>query len=155
MTEASEALEFEKAIEYRELLTSVRKIAQKQKITDTAGDDRDILAAAIDEEDAVVQVFFIRGGRLIGRDHFYLKITKGEDEREILSSLIKQFYAGTPYIPAKIMLPEEVEDMELIEEWLSKRRGHRVHLRVPKKGTKEKLVELAAKNASMVMNTDR
>ena len=155
MTEASEALEFEKAIEYRELLTSVRKIAQKQKITDTAGDDRDILAAAIDEEDAVVQVFFIRGGRLIGRDHFYLKITKGEDEREILSSFIKQFYAGTPYIPAKIMLPEEVEDMELIEEWLSKRRGHRVHLRVPKKGTKEKLVELAAKNASMVLNTDR
>ena len=155
MTEASEALEFEKAIEYRELLTSVRKIAQKQKITDTAGDDRDILAAAIDEEDAVVQVFFIRGGRLIGRDHFYLKITKGEDEREILSSFIKQFYAGTPYIPAEIMLPEEVEDMELIEEWLSKRRGHRVHLRVPKKGTKEKLVELAAKNASMVLNTDR
>ena len=155
MEKASEELEFEKAIEYRELLASVRKIAQKQKITDTAGDDRDILAAAVEEEDAVVQVFFIRGGRLIGRDHFYLKITKGEAEGEILSSFIKQFYAGTPYIPAEIMLPTGVEDIELIEEWLSKRRGHRVHLRVPKKGTKEKLVELAAKNAAMVLSTDK
>lgn len=155
MQEASEALEFEKAIEYRELLNSVRKIAQKQKITDTAGDDRDILAAAVEEEDAVVQVFFIRGGRLIGRDHFYLKITKGESEAEILSSFIKQFYAGTPYIPAELMLQSEIDDLEVIEEWLSKRRGHRVHLKVPKKGTKEKLVELAKKNAALVLSTDK
>lgn len=155
MQEASEALEFEKAIEYRELLSSVQKIAQKQKITDTAGDDRDILAAAIEEEDAVVQVFFIRGGRLIGRDHFYLKIAKGETESEILSSFIKQFYAGTPYIPAELMLPETIEDLAVIEEWLSKRQGHRVHLRVPKKGTKEKLVELAKKNAALVLSTDK
>ena len=96
MQAASEALEFEKAIEYRELLSSVQKIAQKQKITDTAGEDRDILAVATEEEDAVVQVFFIRGGRLIGRDHFYLKIAKGDLPGEILSSFIKQFYAGTP-----------------------------------------------------------
>lgn len=155
MQEASEALEFEKAIEYRELLNSVRKIAQKQKITDTAGDDRDILAVAAEEEDAVVQVFFIRGGRLIGRDHFYLKITRGETETEILSSFIKQFYAGAPYIPAELMLQDEIDDLEVIEEWLSKRRGHRVHLRVPKKGTKEKLVELAKKNAALVLSTDK
>ena len=155
MQEASEAMEFEKAIEYRELLASVRKIAQKQKITDTAGDDRDILAVAVEEEDAVVQVFFIRGGRLIGRDHFYLKIVKGERKSEILSSFIKQFYAGTPYIPAELMLPETVEDMEVIEEWLTNRRGHRVHLRIPKKGTKEKLVELAGKNAALVLSTDK
>lgn len=155
MQEAAEAMEFEKAIEYRELLASVQKIAQKQKITDTAGDDRDILAVAVEEEDAVVQVFFIRGGRLIGRDHFYLKITKDEPEREILSSFIKQFYAGTPYIPAELMLPEAVEDMELIEEWLTKRRGHRVHLRIPRKGTKEKLVELAGKNAELVLSKDK
>ena len=155
MQEASEAMEFEKAIEYRELLASVRKIAQKQKITDTAGDDRDILAVAVEEEDAVVQVFFIRGGRLIGRDHFYLKIVKGETKSEILSSFIKQFYAGTPYIPAELMLPETVEDMEVIEEWLTNRRGHRVHLRIPKKGTKEKLVELAGKNAALVLSTDK
>lgn len=155
MDAASEALEFEKAIEYRELLSSVRKIAQKQKITDTAGDDRDILAAASDGEDAVVQVFFIRGGRLIGRDHFYLKISNGETHNEILSSFIKQFYAGTPYIPAKLMLQEEIDDQILIEEWLTKKRGHRVHLYVPKKGTKEKLVELARKNAELVLTTDK
>ena len=155
MEEASEALEFERAIEYRELLTSVQKIAQKQKITDTAGEDRDILAVAVEEEDAVVQVFFIRGGRLIGRDHFYLKIAKGETQSEILSSFIKQFYAGTPYIPPRLMLPEEIEDRTVIEEWLTKRRGHRVRLIVPKKGTKEKLVELAKKNAQLVMSTDK
>ena len=155
MEEASEALEFERAIEYRELLTSVQKIAQKQKITDTAGEDRDILAVAVEEEDAVVQVFFIRGGRLIGRDHFYLKIAKGETQSEILSSFIKQFYAGTPYIPPCLMLPEEIEDLAVIEEWLTKRRGHRVRLIVPKKGTKEKLVELAKKNAQLVLSTDK
>ncbi|MGN1378568.1 MAG: excinuclease ABC subunit UvrC [Dorea sp.] len=155
MQAASEALEFEKAIEYRELLSSVQQIAQKQKITDTAGDDRDILAAALEEEDAVVQVFFIRGGRLIGRDHFYLKVAKEDTSGEILSSFVKQFYAGTPYIPAELMLPEEIEDQELVEEWLTKKRGHRVHLKVPKKGTKEKLVELAQKNAQMVLKNDK
>ncbi len=155
MEELSEALEFEKAIEYRELLTSVQKIAQKQKITDTAGEDRDILAVAVEEEEAVVQVFFIRGGRLIGREHFYLKIAKGETQSEILSSFIKQFYAGTPYIPPRLMLPEEIEDLAVIEEWLTKRRGHRVRLIVPKKGTKEKLVELAKKNAQLVLSTDK
>lgn len=155
MQEASDNLEFEKAIEYRKLLSSVQKIAQKQKITDTAGEDRDILAAAVEEEDAVVQVFFIRGGRLIGRDHFYLKIAKGDTGKEILSSFIKQFYAGTPYIPSELMLPEEIEDAGIIEEWLGKKRGYRVHIRVPKKGTKEKLVELAAKNAALVLKTDK
>lgn len=155
MQSASEAMEFEKAIEYRELLNSVHKIAQKQKITDTAGDDRDILAVATEEEDAVVQVFFIRGGRLIGRDHFYLRIAKGDKESEILSSFIKQFYAGTPYIPSQLMLQEEIEDQEVVEEWLTRRRGHKVYLRVPKKGTKEKLVELAQKNAALVLSTDK
>ena len=155
MMAASDSLEFEKAIEYRELLTSVQKVAQKQKITDTAGDDRDIIAMASEGEDAVVQVFFIRSGRLIGRDHFYLKSAENDTEGEILSSFIKQFYAGTPYIPAELMLPEEIEDQDIIEEWLTARREHRVHLRIPKKGTKEKLVELAQKNAQMVLKNDR
>ena len=155
MMKASEDLEFEKAIEYRELLGSVKKIAQKQKITDTAGNDRDILAAATDKEDAVVQVFFIRGGRLIGRDHFYLKLSGDETTWEIISSFIKQFYAGTPYIPAELMTQTEIEDGEVLEEWLSQKRGHRVHIRVPKKGTKEKLVELAEKNAALVLSKDR
>ena len=155
MLDASENLEFEKAIEYRELLASVQKIAQKQKITDTAGNDRDIIAMASEGEDAVVQVFFIRGGRLIGRDHFYLKIAENDTKSEILSSFIKQFYAGTPYIPAELMLPEEIEDQEIIEEWLTTRREHKVRLRIPKKGTKEKLVELAQKNAQMVLKNDK
>ena len=155
MMAASDSLEFEKAIEYRELLTSVQKVAQKQKITDTAGDDRDIIAMASEGEDAVVQVFFIRSGRLIGRDHFYLKSAENDTEGEILSSFIKQFYAGTPYIPAELMLPEEIEDQDIIEERLTAWKERRVHLRIPKKGTKEKLVELAQKNAQMVLKNDR
>ena len=155
MQDAAEVLEFEKAAEYRELLFSLQKIAQKQKITDTAGEDRDVIAMATEYADAVVQVFFIRGGRLIGRDHFYLKTAPGETEKETLTSFIKQFYAGTPYIPSQLMLPQEVEDQELLEEWLSKKKERRVHLIIPKKGQKEKLVELAEKNAAMVLQKDK
>lgn len=155
MMEASENLEFERAIEYRELLGSVKQIAQKQKITNTGGEDRDIVAIAREREDAVVQVFFIRGGRLIGRDHFYLKVAEGDEEKEILSSFIKQFYAGTPYIPGELMLPVQVDEQEVLEEWLGRKRGHKVHMYVPKKGEKEKLVELAAKNAQMVLAKDK
>ena len=155
MNAASEALEFEKAIEYRELLNSVKKVAQKQKITDSSGDDRDVLAVASEEEDAVVQVFFIRGGRLIGRDHFYLRISKGDSASEILDSFIKQYYAGTPYIPGELMLQEEVEDQELLETWLTAKREQKVILKIPKKGTKEKLVELAAENARLVLSKDK
>lgn len=155
MQAASEALEFEKAIEYRELLNSVKKISQKQKITDSRGEDRDILAVATAEEDAVVQVFFIRGGRLIGRDHFYLRIVKGEAAGNILDSFIKQYYAGTPFVPGELIVQEELEDTELIEEWLSAKRGGKVNVRVPKKGDKEKLVELAANNAQLVLTKDK
>lgn len=155
MNAASEEMEFEKAIEYRELVKSVKQISQKQKITDSSGEDRDILAMASEAEDAVVQVFFIRGGRLIGRDHFYLRIAQGEPEREILNSFIKQYYAGTPFIPGELMLPTELEDMQLLEEWLSAKRGGKVSIRVPKKGTKEKLVELAANNARLVLEKDK
>lgn len=155
MMEASDALEFEKAIEYRELLNSVKKIAQKQNITDSHGEDRDILAAATDEEDAVVQVFFIRGGRLIGRDHFYLRIQRGEMLCNILDSFIKQYYAGTPFVPSELMLQVELEDRELLEEWLSMKRGSKVTIYAPKKGTKEQLVELAQNNARMVLTKDK
>ena len=155
MEEASEAMEYERAIEYRDLLQSVQKIAQKQKITDTAGDDRDIVAMAKDLEDAVVQVFFVRNGRLIGRDHFFLRLTGDETKGEILSSFIKQFYAGTPYLPAELMMQEEPGDMELLEEWLTEKRGHKVHIRIPKKGSKEKLVELAQRNAALILTKDK
>lgn len=155
MLEASEALEFEKAVEYRDLMESVKKIAEKQKITNTAGEDRDILAMASENEDAVVQVFFVRGGRLIGRDHFYLRLTGDETEEDIFSNFIRQFYSGTPYIPSELMLPSELPDAALLEEWLSGKRGRKVRFRVPKKGTKEKLVELAAKNAELVLSRDK
>ncbi len=155
MNAASEALEFERAIEYRELIGSVKKVAQKQKITDSSGEDRDVLAVASHENDAVVQVFFIRGGRLIGRDHFYLRITDGESPSEILNSFIMQYYAGTPFIPGELMLQAEVEDREVLEEWLTSKRGQKVGIRVPKKGTKEKLVELAQENARLVLFRDR
>ena len=155
MLAASEAMEFEKAIEYRELLNSVTKIAQKQKITSSDMEDKDVIAMSVDQHDAVVQVFFIRDGRLIGRDHFCLRIANGDSRPDVLSAFIKQFYAGTPYIPREIMLQYEIEDAALIEEWLSGRKGQKVHIQVPKKGQKEKLVELAKKNADMVLTQDR
>lgn len=155
MNEASEKLEFEKAIEYRELLSSVKQIAQKQKITHTDGEDKDIIALAADERDAVVQVFFIRDGKLIGRDHFYVKIGNEGTKSQILTTFIKQFYSGTPFIPKKIMLPEEVEEHEVLAEWLAEKRGSKVYIQVPQKGMKEKLVELAQKNAELVLSQDR
>ena len=110
---------------------------------------------AMEETDAVVQVFFIREGKLIGRDHFYLKVAQGDSRAQVLSSFLKQFYAGTPFIPREVMLQDEIEDGVIIQEWLTQRRGQRVYLRVPKKGTKEKLVELAAENAWMVLSKDK
>ena len=155
MKEASENLDFEKAIEYRELIQSVKQIAQKQKITDSKGEDKDILAIATDEEDAVVQIFFIRGGRLVGRDHFFLQNAADVSKKELLETFIKQFYAGTPFIPAEIMTHEELNEQELLEQWLSEKKEHRVKIMVPQKGKKEKLVELAEKNAAMILSSDK
>ena len=155
MNTASANLEFEKAIEYRELLNSVKQIAQKQKITHTDGEDKDIIALAADDRDAVVQVFFIRDGKLIGRDHFYVKIGTEDTKAQILTTFIKQFYSGTPFIPREIMLQREIEEQEVLADWLSEKRGSKVYIRVPQKGMKEKLVELAQKNAKMVLAQDR
>ena len=155
MTQASENLEFEEAIRYRDLYNSVKSVAQKQKITDSNGEDKDILALAKDETDAVVQVFFVRDGKLIGREHFYMTHVEGYDTAQILLDFVKQFYAGTPFIPRELMLQEEIADLEILEKWLSSRKGSRVYLRVPKKGAKEKLVELAAQNAHLVLSQDK
>ena len=155
MQQAAEEMEFEKAIEYRELLGSVKKIAQKQKITNSDMEDKDVIAMAKNREDAVVQVFFIRDGRLIGRDHFCLHIAADDKKEEILAAFVKQFYAGTPYIPREIMMQYEIGEAEVIESWLSERKGQKVHICVPKKGEKEKLVELAQKNAKMVLDQDK
>ena len=99
----------------------------------------------------VAQIFFIRDGKLIGRDHFYLRVAAGEERSDILQSFLKQFYAGTPFIPKELMLSDEVEEREILEEWLGRKRGQRVYIRVPKKGTKEKLVELAQHNAQIIL----
>ena len=161
MKKASEEMRYEEAMEYRDLIRSIRKIGERQKITGYGQEDRDIIAVAMDEsedlrdQDAVVQVFFIRDGKLIGRDHFYLRVAKGDTKAQVLSSFLKQFYAGTPFIPSEIMLQSEIEDADIIEEWLTARRKQKVHIRVPKKGTKEKLVELALENARMVLSKDR
>ena len=161
MMAASEVMRFEDAAEYRDLIQSIRKIGERQKITAYGEEDRDIIAVAMDEsldlreQDAVVQVFFMRSGRMIGRDHFYLRVARGDTRSQVLSSFMKQFYAGTPFIPREIMLQSEIEDKEIIEEWLSSRRKQKVHILVPKKGTKEKLIELAWENARMVLDKDR
>ena len=155
MQQASEDLEFEKAIEYRELLSSVKQIAQKQKITHTNGEDKDIVALAKDDNDAVVQVFFIRGGKLIGRDHFYMRIGTEDTRTQIIANFIKQFYSGTPFIPREVILPQDIDEKEVLENWLTERRGSKVYIRVPQKGVKEKLVELAQKNARLVLNQDK
>ena len=161
MMAASEDMRFEDAAGYRDLINSIKRIGERQKITTYGEEDKDIIAVAMEEsedlreQDAVVQVFFMRGGRLIGRDHFFLRVARGDTKAQVLSSFLKQFYAGTPFIPAEIMMQTEIEDGEIIEDWLSARRKQRVHIRVPKKGTKEKLVELARENAWMVLSKDR
>ncbi len=155
MSRAAEAMDFEEAIRYRELINSVKAVAQKQKITESDQEDKDIIAMASDDKDAVMQVFFVRGGKLIGREHFYMTNVSEISGGEIFENFIKQFYAGTPYLPRTIMLQEEIGDKELIEQWLSERKGTRVYIVVPKIGSKEKLVLLAAKNAEMVLSKDK
>ncbi len=154
MMKASEEMLFEEAAEYRDLLMSVRQIAQKQKITNSDAEDRDIIALAKAAEEAVVQVFFIRGGKLIGREHFHFNDVEHESKGAILTAFIKQFYAGTPYIPRELLLQTEIEEEEVLSQWLSEKRGQKVYFRVPKKGEKERLVELAEKNASLVLQQD-
>ena len=155
MMRASEEMDFEKAIEYRELLSSVKKVAQKQKITSSSTQDRDIIALARDEKDAVVQVFFVREGKLIGREHFHMSVATAEDTGQILTSFVKQFYAGTPFLPKELWVQAELEDSEILCRWLSARKGQKVRVMVPKKGDKERLVELAEKNAALVLSQDK
>ena len=155
MEEAAEALEFEEAARYRDLFNSVKQVSQKQKITDSDGEDKDIIALDKDGSDAVVQVFFVRSGKLIGREHFYMTHVSQTPKEQILQDFVKQFYAGTPFVPKEIMLPMEIEDADVVAQWLSAKRGQKVYIRVPKKGQREKLVELAEQNAVMVLTQDK
>ena len=155
MQEASGRLEFEQAAVYRDMLESVKYISQKQKITNSDMQDKDIVAAAMDETDCVVQVFFIRGGKLIGREHYHMELAGDETRADVITDFIKQYYAGTPYVPPTIMTQELPGDEELIGRWLSERTGHSVHIVIPKRGSKEKLVELAQKNAENILKQDK
>ena len=159
MDKASEDMNFEEAIRYRDLLSSVKQTAQKQKMSGNTGEDRDILGIAVESEnpdaDGVIQTFFIRDGRLIGREHFYMTHVGARSRGEVLSEFVKQFYAGTPFIPSQILLPEPIEDQEIIGQWLSARKEQKVELVVPLKGRKEKLVELAGENAALILSKDR
>ena len=154
MQDASDALNFEKAMEYRDLIKSVRQIMEKQKVTSYQMEDRDVIGFARAGNEAVVQIFFIRNGRLIGRDHYYLTGVEHDSRTEVMTSFVKQFYAECPSIPRELMLQEDIQDKEIIVEWLSSRRGQKVIITVPKKGQKERLVELASKNALLVLNKD-
>ena len=155
MKDAAEKMDYETAAEYRDLHASVKQVAQKQKMTDGDLEDKDIIAMSRDADEAVVQVFFVRGGKMIGKEHFYMTQTADASNAEILENYVKQFYAGTPFIPRELVLQYEICDGELIEKWLSDRKGSRVYLKVPKIGTKEKLVELAAQNAKHILEQDR
>ena len=154
MQAASSNLDFENAGELRDLIRGVKQMANKQKITSTDLIDRDIVAFAREKDEAVVQTFFIRNGKLIGRDNFHLSGVEGETDTRVITSFVKQFYSGTPYIPREIYLCTEMEDQELIESWLTAKRGQKVDIKVPQKGKKVKLVELARKNAQLILNQD-
>ena len=155
MMAASEDMDFEKAAMYRDLIESVNICAGKQKANSLDGEDRDIVALASDKEDAVIQVFFVRGGKIIGREHFFINIRVDDTKEEQLAYFLKQFYAGTPFIPREIFVQEELADAELIETWLTEKMGSRVYIRTPKRGAKEKLVALAEKNAQMILDQDK
>lgn len=154
MNEAAENLEFEEAAKYRDLLKSATSVAQKQKITDNDGENKDYLGIARNESDVLVQVFFVREGKLIGREHFYMKGATEETDEEVIVSFMKLFYAGTPFIPREIFIPVETEESVLLEEWLSGKRGGKVSIKTPVKGQKEKMLLLAHQNAEMLIKRD-
>ena len=155
MLRASEELNFEKAAACRDLIAAIRKVSEHQKMTSSDGKDQDVIAIAKEGDDAIAQIFFIRDGKMIGRDHFYLKTTEDEAKEEILQSFLKQYYAGTPFIPKELMISEFIEEQEVIAQWLSAKKGQKVYVRTPQKGTKEKLVELATRNAEILLRQDK
>ncbi len=155
MQTAAEELRFEEAAALRDLLHSVEKVSERQKMSSGSGKDTDVLAVAEEGEDAIVQIFFVRDGKLIGRDHFYLKTVPGETRGEIMQSFIQQFYSGTPFIPHELMLSDAVMEPEILEKWLTEKKGMRVHILVPQKGDKDKLVKLAKRNAEILLNQDK
>ena len=155
MLQASEELDFERAALYRDLIESVKACAGRQKATQLDGEDRDIIALAKSNEDAVVQVFFIRGGKMIGREHFFINVRIDDTDEDLLQYFLKDYYTGTPFVPSEVYVQYDLQEAQLIENWRTNKKGSKVYIRTPKRGAKEKLVELAAKNAQMVLDQDK
>ncbi|MDE5966777.1 MAG: excinuclease ABC subunit UvrC [Lachnospiraceae bacterium] len=154
MQQAAESLDFEQAAEYRDLLDSVRHVTGKQRITNADAEDRDIIAIAMDDREAVVAAFFVRQGKILGREHFHMTGSEGESASDILNAFIKQYYAGTPFLPRQILIEEDISERQVVEDWLTKRQGHKVNVLVPKRGEKHKLMALAKENAELVLRQD-
>lgn len=155
MNEAAQQFKYEEAAQLRDLLNSLLHVTQKQKISSESMEDRDIIALAKDEEDVLVQIFFIRDGKMVGREHHYVQVSIDDENPYILESFVKQFYAGTPFLPKELWLQYALPDEELISNWLSQKRRTKVRLLVPKKGNKEKMIELAYKNAELILSRDK
>ncbi|WP_058486728.1 excinuclease ABC subunit UvrC [Defluviitalea phaphyphila] len=152
MKEASENLNFEKAAKIKNQIDSIKRIAQKQKMINSAMEDQDVIAFAKTDNEALVQVYFVRGGKVIGREHFLLDGVDERSQKEIMTSFVKQFYAGTTFIPREVILQEEIDEINIIQSWLSSRKGKKVYIKVPRKGDKSKLVNMAAQNALLTLN---
>ena len=154
MKAMSSAMDYERAGEYRDLIESVRKISEKQKITDLHGDNRDVIALARGDESVIIQMFFVRDGKIVGREHFYMQHAAEEESADILSAFLMQYYMGAAHIPKEILIPFEPSGAGLIEEWMSRQNDSRVTLTVPQKGRKEKLLSMAAQNAKIKLDQD-
>lgn len=152
MDEAAEKLDFERAAQLRDQIKGIDQIVEKQKVVNAASVDEDVIAFARANGDACVQVFFIRGGKLVGRDYFVLEGTADEENDEIMTSFLKQFYDQATTIPPKILLPQEVDELMIIRDWLKSKRGADVALNVPRRGKQKELLEMAAQNASETLN---
>ena len=151
MKRAADAMDFEKAAKYRDQTIALNSIVEKQKIVSANGQDQDVIAMARGDKDSWVQVFFVRKGKLVRREHFILKNTKDNSDREIISSFLKQFYSGSTFIPKEILIEQDVDDLKILEEWISGKRGSKVTIRVPQRGTKKQLLEMVKKNAVIDM----
>jgi len=147
MGQAAEHMEYERAAYMRDQIRDIEQISQRQQVLRTVDTDQDVIAFAREDGSAVVQVFYIRGGKLIGSEPFALQNTEDEDDQQLLSSFLTQFYDTAAQVPPNILLADHVEEPMIIEQWLGHKGGHRVEIQVPRRGEKRKLIELAAQNA--------
>jgi len=154
MEKASQNMEFEKAAKLRDQIYGIEKTSEKQKIISTSGEDQDVISMARSADDACIQVFFIRGGKVSGREHYFMKNTDEMNRSDIMSSFIKQFYDGAPYIPKEIITDVDMDEKHVLAEWLSNKRGNKVVISIPSKGKKKELVDMVYENALESLKND-